>query len=372
MGTHDILVYDDDESLRGNLAVRCVIVRDALSRLRATHAGREPIDTMARGAEVQGFDTREGLLTAIEARNKSEWAIALVDLQDADGSMRGARIMRTIREHPELAGRCMPAALTVHANPAMQRALHQWAFTLIAMASVGSAPRLTEAMAEMYGRHPSEQVPGCSSFPEADEPGASPVFAENFDRWFGVRPRFGDDLVVRHVDRGIPDTVTDRRLRAASANSRGQWRRSVEDFKKEIALANGWERASVAPRVRAFVGEMVRLDFEDPINPREINTAAALWRDAAARTRARIPNQHCPTVDAFFLRFRAHLDSSAGSLQNAAIHEKALHAACADVVESHRVSVDWIHHVLHVLLDLARAPSGSSRTFSADPTNRPG
>jgi CheY-like chemotaxis protein len=356
VATHDILIYDDD-ALRGNLASRCLLARDALERLRASLPTQSPCLQAATGAQILGFGTRESLLAAIEQRAKTDWAIGLIDLQDADGSMRGARIVRTIREHPELRGRCIPAALTVHANPAMQRALRPWAFALVAVASVGSATTLSTALAELYARHPTEETPDCSAFPEAEEPGGWPGFAENFARRFGVRPRFGDDLVMRHIDRDIPATVTDARLHEAAAGSRGQWRRSVEDFKTELARAKQWETASVAPMVRAFLSDMVRLDFDDPINPKEINTAATLWHERTTRRQTRIPVTDAPAVDAFFKEFQQQLLLSSGSPQNASKNEKAFVAARAAVVESHSVNDDWINYVLQVLLDVSREPA---------------
>lgn len=356
VATHDILVYDDD-ALRGNLETRCKIANDALDMLRGSLPDDDPIVELTRGAEIAGFGTREDLLQAIERRNKSDWAIALIDLQDADGSMRGARIIRTIRDNPELRLRCMPVALTVHANPAMQRALRPWAFALVAMGSTRSAAHLSDALVDLYGRQPSAEAPGCSPYPEADEPDASRAYAENFYRRFKVHPRLGDDLVISHIDRDIPGTVTDARLHAQSAASGGQWRRSVADFKDEVAHANDWGTASVARMVRAFLADMVRLDFDDPINPQEINTAGGLWRNRSTRLRTRIPVAAAPVLDAFFSEFETQVALSTGSPQNAGMNEHALVVARASVAKRHQVSEDWIVYALHVLLDLAQEPA---------------
>lgn len=353
MARHDILVYDDDESLRGNLSTRRLLVEAALQMLTNLAGDSDPVRELALRARVIGFDTREGLLQAIETRRKSDWAIALIDLEDADGSMRGARIIRTIREHAELRARCMPAALTVHANLAMEQALEPWAFALIAIRSTTASERICAALRELYARNPTEKSPGCAAFPEAEELAATPAFRELVHRALGIDPWLGDDVVIRHIARGIPNTVTDSRLAAlASASNGAPWRRTVDEFKQAVAKATGWDSATTDLRVRAMFSRMPRWEAEDPLHPKEIKTAASVWADPAGRQLARIPVAKWQAVNGFFEVFEERLRVSPGSTQNAALHERASIEARAETVRRHGVLPDWIDHTLHVLLDV--------------------
>src|SRR4051812_26032390 len=98
MGQHDIFVYDDD-TRQLHLRTRAMLTEDALALLADDTDVDPEVKRHAAAAEVRGFAEREDLLQAIEARRAADWVIGLLDLQHADGSMRGGRILRTIRRH---------------------------------------------------------------------------------------------------------------------------------------------------------------------------------------------------------------------------------------------------------------------------------
>jgi hypothetical protein len=263
MGRHDIFVYDDDT--RGqNLTVRCELVRCALE-----HVQREDADPEARRAlaesDVIGFSKRYELLDAIANRSAHQWSLGLLDLQDRfRQQMRGGRMLRTIREHPELRRRCMPGALTVFAHPAMQIDLAPYSFALIDIASPDSPQRIAQALNDMAARDPTAEHPACPLYPPAaiTDTGWRRDFKRRFEQRFAVTPLNGTDLILRAINQRIPDSVINVQLQALPSP---RWT-SVSAFKQALADAHGWTYDSICRAASDFL-ECSIPDTHDPLDP---------------------------------------------------------------------------------------------------------
>lgn len=354
MARHDIFVYDDD-TRQLHLRIRCGLAVDALRALADSLPEGDALRDQVQHTEVRGFSSREQLLTAIEARQPFEWVIALIDLQDSDGTMRGGRILQTIRDHPELRRRCMPAALTAYAHPGMHLELQHRGFALVNIASTDSPARLRDALAAMLARHPTAEDPQCEVFPDAE-----PLeqwqqrSREAFFRRFGFAPHMGDDLVIRHLALEIPDTVTNLRLKALRDAGHAHVRKSVDDFKRQLAETNGWALPTVIREVRAFVAETAQRDFADPVDPGELPTVLAVWRTSELRRRARFPTALAAALDDFFRRLERELAVSEGGRQSRVAAELALQAARTDTANRHHIAPERLDHAVLVLLDVVR------------------
>ena len=350
MPSHDLLVYDDD-SRQLHLKIRIQLVEDALAAVQSD----QTTDTF-ENAKVEGYSSRDALLSAIANRNPSDWAVAFIDLEDRDGSMRGGRMIRTIREHHELMCRCMPTAMTIYTNPVMQLDLQPWSFAIVGVAAPDSPQRLADALRAMADRHPTEPTPRCDAFPEIEPKETwDRGIAEAFYRFFKTNMRRGDDIVIRHLARDVPNEVTNRRL-AVLPNRDANARRDLNHFNKEIEYYNqGWNSQVVKEEVKRFVDEMRYRGLRDPLDPSRVATAADAWRDRRVRDRAWVPSRSAPAVSDFFDSFESER-RRLGRASNRQADEEAFHQARAHATSRHPdVPSDYYEHIVHVLLDILRA-----------------
>jgi hypothetical protein len=233
------------------------------------------------------FVKREELLRALQERKPTDWVIGLFDLEDRNRTMRGAHLMRTIREHPELHRRCVTGALTVHVNPAMCRALDGIAFAAIAFGRPDGEAVTAAGLEYLSSRNPGERRPQCRPFPLTDDV-QRPAFHEAFQRRFGFPPRPGDDFVLLQLMRGAEDSVTNTML-AKLVKASPVGRPSVTSFKQDVKKFRDWDPDTTLEVIEDFALE--REGIYEPLDPGKLPTALRVLSDRTALERARLPTK---------------------------------------------------------------------------------